>query len=115
LIPFNTIPSCPLPKLAQFYSHFQNFNDESASQKKITGKTVQNNHIVFSDEATKDKIKRHLTDIRDVITDRDIANVKIPGKENHVINPPGKETHVMPDTIASTNNKPVTPYDAQEE
>jgi len=69
----------------------------------------------FSDEATKDKIKRHLTDIRDVITERDIANVKIPGKENQVINPPGKETHVMPDVIASTNNKPVTPCDAQEE
>jgi hypothetical protein len=56
----------------------------------------------FSDEVTKNKIKRHLTDIGDVITEMDIANVKIPGKEEDFINPPGKETDAIPEVLAST-------------
>jgi hypothetical protein len=35
----------------------------------------------FSDEDTKEKIRKHLTDINDVITDNDIKNVKVPGNE----------------------------------
>ncbi len=35
----------------------------------------------FSDEATKRKIRRHLNDINDVITDKDIKNAKVPGSE----------------------------------
>ena len=35
----------------------------------------------FSDERTKKKIKLHLGDIHDVITEKDIENVKIPGNE----------------------------------
>jgi len=38
----------------------------------------------FSDENTKEKIRRHLTDPNDVITENDIKNVKIPGKEKPV-------------------------------
>jgi hypothetical protein len=44
----------------------------------------------FSDDVTKEKIKRHLTDIKDVITENDIANVKIPGKETDEILPEEK-------------------------
>jgi hypothetical protein len=32
----------------------------------------------------------------------DIANVKIPGKEEDFINPPGKETDAIPEVLAST-------------
>ena len=35
----------------------------------------------FSDEGTKRKIKKHLSDINDVITEQDIANVKVPGED----------------------------------
>jgi hypothetical protein len=35
----------------------------------------------FSDERTKRKIKRHLNDINDVITDKDIKEAKVPGTE----------------------------------
>ena len=68
----------------------------------------------FSDEATKEKIKRHLTDIKDVITENDIANVKIPGKDD--VNPSGeKEKNTEVKDLESPRNKPVTPWDALEE
>jgi len=35
----------------------------------------------FSDEVTKGKIKRHLSDVTDIITEKDIKNAKIPGAE----------------------------------
>jgi hypothetical protein len=36
----------------------------------------------FIDEVTKEKIKRHISDINDVISENDIKNAKIPGIEN---------------------------------
>ena len=67
----------------------------------------------FSDEATKEKIKRHLTDIKDVITENDIANVKIPGKETDEILPKEKESNI--EDLELVKNKPVTPWDTLEE
>lgn len=43
---------------------------------------VQDN---FSDEATRMKVRRHLSDINDVISENDIRNAKVPG-----IDEPGK-------------------------
>jgi hypothetical protein len=68
----------------------------------------------FSDEATKEKIKRHLTDIKDVITENDIANVKIPGKDD--VNPTGEnEKNTEAEDLDSLKNKPVTPWNILEE
>ncbi|MEP7372419.1 MAG: hypothetical protein ABI675_03450 [Chitinophagaceae bacterium] len=69
----------------------------------------------FSDEATKEKIKRHLTDIKDVITENDIANVKIPGKENDEVLPQEKEREDNMEDQELVQNKPVTPWDTLEE
>jgi hypothetical protein len=68
----------------------------------------------FSDEATKEKIKRHLTDIKDVITENDIANVKIPGKDD--VGPSvEREKNPEVEDLESTRNKPVTPWDTLED
>jgi hypothetical protein len=40
----------------------------------------------FSDQVTRKKIKKHLQDIHDVITEDDIKNVKIPGEETNTSN-----------------------------
>ena len=69
----------------------------------------------FSDQATKEKIKRHLTDIKDVITENDIANVKIPGKENDEILPEKKEKESDIEDLELVKNKPVIPWDTLEE
>ncbi len=45
----------------------------------------------FKDEATYNKIQRHLTDINDTITEEDIRNVKI-YSYNSEINPSNKST-----------------------
>ena len=60
-------------------------NQQAKKQQPVNGNEQP---YTFSDEATKEKIKRHLTDIKDVITENDIANVKIPGKDD--VNPAGK-------------------------
>jgi hypothetical protein len=87
-------------------------NQQAKKQQPVNG---DEQPYSFSDEATKDKIKRHLTDIKDVITENDIANVKIPGKENDV-NPPGeKEMDNNAEDLESLKNKPVTPWDTLEE
>lgn len=36
----------------------------------------------FSDDQLKEKIRKHLTDINDVISESDIKNAKVPGNEN---------------------------------
>jgi hypothetical protein len=90
-------------------------NQQAKKQQPVNG---EEQPYSFSDEATKDKIKRHLTDIKDVITESDIANVKIPGKENDTINPPppeAKEKDAGIENPALLKNKPVTPWDTLEE
>ena len=51
-------------------------------QKKRQAEKVESQPYNFSDEATRNKIKKHITDIKDVITEEDIANVKVPGEED---------------------------------
>jgi hypothetical protein len=64
----------------------------------------------FSDDDTKKKIKRHLSDINDVITENDIKNVKIPGDEEPKIDPEDvKKEDKKPS--AGTEGKPATPWD----
>ncbi len=54
---------------------------EKGENRLPAKKQVENKPYSFSDEDTKKKIKRHLSDINDVITEYDIQNVKIPGNE----------------------------------
>lgn len=67
----------------------------------------------FSDEATKNKIKKHIHDIKDVITEEDIANVKIPGEEDSL--PPredeGGEIEEETKKKPPAEGKPITPWD----
>jgi len=66
----------------------------------------------FSDEVTKGKIRRHIKDINDVITEKDIKNAKVPGAE--------EEPPIVPKKKSKKNNKnvvdditgnPATPWD----
>jgi len=82
--------------------------------KKAIGKKDQQPYR-FSDEATQNKIKKHLTDIKDVITEKDIANVKVPGKENDPVTPSEMETETIGDSLEFRGNKTVKPWDTLEE
>lgn len=75
----------------------------------------------FSDEQTKRKIRRHLKDINDVITEKDIKNAKVPGAEEKPAAKPGKRS-AIPVTNGKKTKKsktvvddapgnPVTPWD----
>ena len=81
-------------------------------QKKGSGKKEPQPPYTFSDDATQNKIKRHINDIKDVITEDDIANAKIPGEEAPVVQP-GKEKEEKKDTnpVNPGEGKPVTPWD----
>jgi hypothetical protein len=86
-------------------------NQQAKKQQPLNG---EEQPYSFSDKATKEKIKRHLTDIKDVITENDIANVKIPGKDDvDPVAENGKNTEV--EDLESLKNKPVSPWDALEE
>ena len=64
----------------------------------------------FQDEVTEKKIKRHINDITDVISETDIKNVKIPGSEkpsNHIKNRNGEKKP----RIGSSEGNPVSPWD----
>lgn len=70
----------------------------------------------FSDEATQKKIHKHITDIKDVITEQDIANVKVPGEEDEEPNPvpPTEEADKNKDEEKGKlagEGKPITPWD----
>ena len=70
----------------------------------------------FSDETTKSKIKRHISNIDDVITENDIKNVKIPGAEKPVKVSRGKKR--SPKNIITeegSEGNPVTPWDVLDE
>lgn len=64
----------------------------------------------FSDEVTKNKMNKHIHDIKDVITEQDIANVKVPGEEEPLPPPLDEETDEKKDRLAG-EGKPVTPWD----
>ncbi|RYG40155.1 MAG: hypothetical protein EOO01_28015 [Chitinophagaceae bacterium] len=93
-----------------------------SKQKKEDNQDEQDAPYTFSDEATKNKIKKHLNDIEDVITEEDIANVKIPGEEDTP--PPPTEEQVDENNVGQVDenkeaekgklagqNKPITPWD----
>ena len=68
----------------------------------------------LSDEVTKEKINKHLSDINDVITEEDIANVKVPGEEEPL--PPrlsDRDYEKKDDDKGEnlTERKPITPWD----
>jgi hypothetical protein len=67
----------------------------------------------FSDERTKKKVRRHIRDIKDVITENDIKNAKIPGKEKAV--KPTRKKDEKPVDVHDAPGKPVTPWDILEE
>jgi hypothetical protein len=61
----------------------------------------QNDEPIFSDEATKKKIDRHLSDINDKITDEDIRNVKTDVTPNKA----GSPTETLSGNDAEGNGK----------
>jgi len=67
----------------------------------------------FSDEATQKKIKKHITDIKDVITEQDIANVKVPGDEDDLPVPPTEKDEKKGEEKGrlAGEGKPITPWD----
>lgn len=68
----------------------------------------------FSDEATQNKIKKHITDIKDVITEQDIANVKVPGEEDTQPVSPAEEIKKNKNEEKGRlagEGKPITPWD----
>jgi hypothetical protein len=80
----------------------------------------------FSDEVTKRKIRRHLTDINDIITDKDIKDAKVPGAEEkkHPSTAAGKKTTATKskstrkqkkNVVDDTPGNPATPWDVLEE
>ena len=83
-------------------------------QKKGSEKKDPQPPYTFSDEATQNKIKRHINDIKDVITEDDIANAKIPGEEEEApVVQPEKEKEEKKDTdpVNPREGKPITPWD----
>lgn len=85
-------------------------NPQAKNQQKVNG---EEQPYTFSDKATKEKIKRHLTDIKDVITENDIANVKIPGKDDEP-SPGDNSKNTEVEDFENLNDKPVTPWDSLE-
>ena len=68
----------------------------------------------FSDDATRNKIKKHITDIKDVITEEDIANVKVPGDEEDLPVAPAEEKDEEREDEKGRlagQGKPITPWD----
>ena len=70
----------------------------------------------FSDEATKRKIRRHIKDINDVITEKDIKNAKVPGAEDVPVRSSSKSVK-KDDKLKDKNvvddipGNPITPWD----
>lgn len=80
------------------------------SRKKLPEESFDPESYTFNDDATKKKIKKHLHDIKDVITEEDIANAKVPGEEENLPEPP-KEKEEKKKEEPPAEGKPVTPWD----
>jgi hypothetical protein len=86
------------------------------NQKKQQPENNDEQPYTFSDELTKKKIKRHLGDINDVITEKDIENVKIPGNEKPAtVRTKKKEKKDKKSPVDDTPGNPVTPWDVLNE
>jgi hypothetical protein len=81
--------------------------------KRKKKKKESSEQYTFSDEVTKNRIKRHLNDIQDKITDEDIARVKIPGEESPPTNPAEQKEEKKEKTTPEPGGegKPLTPWD----
>ena len=82
-------------------------------QKKQPPGRDESQPYSFSDVATKNKIKKHIRDIKDVITEEDIANVKIPGEEDTLPLPADEGAEMEKETKKELpgEGKPITPWD----
>jgi hypothetical protein len=80
-------------------------------QRKNRPEAEEQDSYSFYDETTKKKIRRHINDIKDIITEKDIANAKVPGKDD--ADKPANEDIEKKEEIESEVNpdKPVTPWD----
>ena len=78
-------------------------------QRKNRPEAEDQESYSFYDETTKKKIRRHINDIKDVITEKDIANAKVPGKDD--ANQPAAEEIEKKEEIESEVNrdKPLLP------
>ena len=74
----------------------------------------------FKDEKTKRKIRRHIKDINDVITEKDIKDAKIPGAEitpvparpARPVKPAKKKKNGKDDNVVDeVPGNPATPWD----
>ena len=66
----------------------KNENDSRPDEREIRSK-------VFDDEATHEKIQRHLSDITDTITEDDIKNVKTDIGLENIIDEGGEEKGII--------------------
>ncbi len=87
------------------------------NEKKIDQPEIERTQpYKFSDEGTKRKIKKHLSDINDVITEQDIANVKVPGEDEplptHFTDQDFEKQKKEDDKEENfPEGKPITPWD----
>ncbi|WP_276501508.1 hypothetical protein [Terrimonas pollutisoli] len=79
------------------------------SRKKLPEESIDSESYTFNDDATKDKIKKHIHDIKDVITEEDIANAKVPGEEGNFPESPKEDEEKKEEP--HSEGKPVTPWD----
>ncbi len=85
-----------------------------AKEQKKRKSEENSEAYTFSDEATERKIKKHIEDINDVITEEDIANVKVPGEEDSLPEPPAEKEEEKKDEEKGKlagDGKPITPWD----
>lgn len=76
--------------------------------KKQAEDYVDSESYTFNDDRTKKKIKKHIQDIRDVISEEDIANAKVPGEQDKVRKPQAEEEKKEE---TPSEGKPITPWD----
>ncbi|HET6996604.1 MAG TPA: hypothetical protein VFI06_16530 [Chitinophagaceae bacterium] len=72
---------------------------------------------IFADEVTKRKIRRHLRDINDVITEKDIKNAKVPGVDETTppAQPDRDDKKQQKNKVDDIPGNPVTPWDILDE
>jgi hypothetical protein len=67
----------------------------------------------LADDATKKKIKKHLSDINDEISEEDIRNVKVPGKDSRENKNKKTEDEELP--LGEDEKKYITPWNTKED
>ena len=83
-------------------------------KKNNQSENEQQQPYTFSDEGTKSKMKKHISDINDVITEQDIANVKVPGEDEPLPPHLTDQRYENKEDDKDENlpeGKPITPWD----